>query len=141
MAHVGQELRLGPRRGFRSNAGGQQFAVGLRQFVLQMLGAQRRAQAGPQLACLEGLRQVINRAQLKPAQLVAGAVPGGQDNDRDGLRFGRLLKLPQQFEPVDARQAKVQHDQIELLRARQSQGGGRVAGSGDGYVFVMQQTG
>ena len=65
VAHVGQELRLGARGGFGGDAGRQQFAVGLRQFILQVLGAQDRPQPGPQFGRLEGFGQVIHRAELK----------------------------------------------------------------------------
>ena len=46
MAHVGQKFGLGAGGGFGGDAGGYQVAVGLGQFVLQMLGAQARRRRG-----------------------------------------------------------------------------------------------
>ncbi len=114
---------------FGGDAGGQQLAVGLGQLVLQMFGAQHRPQPGPQFGRLEGLGQVIDRSQLEAPQLVRRAVPGGQDDDGDGLRLGALLELPQQLEPVHARQAQVEQDQVERLLPRQFQCRGRVSGA------------
>ena len=47
VAHVGQELGLGAGGGFGGEAGGEQFPVGLGQFVLQVLGAQGGAERAP----------------------------------------------------------------------------------------------
>ena len=140
VAHVGQEFRFGARGAFGGDARGQQLAVGLGQFVLQMFGAQHRSQTRPQFGGLKGLGQVINRSQLEPPQLVGRAVPGGQDDDGDGLRLRGLLELPQQLEPVDARQSQVEQDQIELLLARQLQPLGRILGAGEGDVVILQET-
>ena len=70
MAHVGQEFGFGAGGGFGGDAGGEQFAIGLGQFVLQTFGAQGRANARAQFRRLERLGQVIHRAQFEPAQFV-----------------------------------------------------------------------
>src|ERR1019366_3442353 len=60
------------------------------------------------------------------------AVPGREDDDRNGLGFRGFLELPQQFEPIDARQSKVKENQIEALFTRQFQtrgGGCRTSGA------------
>ena len=129
VAHVGQELRFGARRSFRRQARGQQLAVGLGQLVLQLFGAQHRSHACPQLSGLKRLGQVIHGPQLEPPQLVGRAVPGGEDNDGDGLRLGALLELPQQLEAVDARQSQVQQDQIARLLACQLEPLRRILGA------------
>ena len=133
---------LARRGGFGGDAGGQQLAVGLGQFILQTLGAQGGAEARAQFRRLEGLGQVIDRAELETPQLVRRAVPGGQHNDGDGLGLGRLLELPQQLKPVHARQSQVEQDQVEMLLPRPvCSAGGGVSGTGERDVVIVQQAG
>src|ERR1035441_1473995 len=115
--------------------------TGLGQLGLQMLGAQHRSKAGPQFSRLKGLSQVIDRSQFESPQLVRCAVPRGQDDDGNGFSFRRLLELAQQLEPIDARQSEIKQDQIEMLLPRQLQSGERVAGTGEGYVVILQKPG
>src|ERR1035441_6900994 len=55
--------------------------------------------------------------------------------------FEGFLELPQQFKPVDARQSKVEQDQIERLRAREAKARGGVFGTSEGDVIIVQETG
>ena len=52
---------------------------------------------------------------------------------------GRLLELPENLEPVHAWQPKVEQDQVEMLLPDQSKRRGRIPGTREGNVIVVQQ--
>ena len=91
------------RKSAFARAGAEQLAVHACQLILQLFGAERRPQPGAQLRGLEGFGQVIRRPQLKAAELVRSAIPGGQDDDRDGSKLWRRFDALEQVETIDSR--------------------------------------
>ena len=75
--------------------------------------AQQRLDPAHQLAQAERLGQVVVGAELEADDLVDLVVARGQDEDRH-LGAGRA-QAAQDLEPVDARQADVEHDEVGRL--------------------------
>ena len=88
---------------------------------------QDRAQAREQLARLEGLRQVVVRAEFEADDAVDGIAAPGQHEHR---RVGGRAQLPAQIEPVHVGQHQIEHDGVvlglgELLQRRGARTGQR----------------
>ena len=139
MAHIGQELGFGTGGRFRRHARGEQLTVGLREFILQSLGPQCRAEPRPELGRLKRFGQVIHRAQLEPPQLVVRVVPGGQNDNRDGVGFRGVLELTQQVEAIGSGKAQIQQNEIEMSFPGQLQGRDGLLGAGQLDIIIMQQ--
>jgi hypothetical protein len=74
------------------------------------MAAQHRPHAGEELARAEGLRQVVVGAELEAEHPVDLIALRGQHDDRHG---GLASELPREPEPVLARHAHVEEDQVD----------------------------
>ncbi len=142
VAHVGQKFGLGAGGGFGGDAGGVQFAVGAGQFVLEMFGAQGGADAGAQFRGFEGLGQVIHRAQFEAAQFVVGAVPGGEDDDRDAaVRGGFSLSWRRTSKPFMPGRPRSSSIRSKCCSRTMASACGGIGGVGQSDVVLLQQGG
>ena len=97
-----------------------------------MLVAECRRAAQPhsdpreQLVEGERLREVVGRTQLEAAQLRLHVAARGEDHDGQ-LRLG-AVELPQDLQPVQPRQQKVEHDEVPARSVREVEPLASVAG-------------
>ncbi len=79
--------------------------------------ADDRVDARHQFLAVEGLGQVVIRAEAEAAHLVLGVVGAGQDQDR---RFDPgHAQLPQHLVPGHVGQVEVEQDQVVVVKLRQ----------------------
>jgi hypothetical protein len=98
--------------------------------------AQTSSDPGEQLGKAERFREVVVRSGFKVGHAVRDGVLGGQDDDRDaGASFAHS---GQDLLSADRRQEKIEDDEVELGRARESQALGPVAGGPDGEPLCFE---
>ena len=76
--------------------------------------AEQRAQSGQHFLHVEGLGDIVVGAGVDALDLLAPAIPRGQDED--GHRASRLAPRFEDREAVALRQADVEHDRVVRLR-------------------------
>jgi hypothetical protein len=113
VAHVGQELGFGAGGGLGGVAGGFEFAIGLGELVLEQLVAQDGFNAGADFGEVAGFGDVIDGAEFEAADFVVGAVPGGEDDDGDGVEEGVLLDLLENVKTIIGGESEVEEDQLD----------------------------
>ncbi len=99
----------------------------------------RDAKAGGEpLVEVEGLRQIIVRAAVQPADAVARIGARGEDEDGRGFR---PAQAPQDLEAVHHRQHEIEHDGIVRRALRFAQTGLAILGDIDGADLFAQRFG
>src|SRR5207244_12101470 len=85
------------------------------QLVLQALGEDGTPYASRELDRLEGLREVVDTADLEPLAQVLVAVLRGHEDDRNVRRLRLRLEPPARLPAVDPRHHHVEQDEVGLL--------------------------
>ena len=92
---------------------------------------QHGANPREELARVEGLGEVVVRADLEPDHLVHVLALGGQHDDGQGGPLGRRADLAADLEAVHAGQHQVEQDEVGTGLAERDEAARSIAGRGD----------
>ena len=99
--------------------------------------ADERAQPGNKFLGLERLGQIIIGARIKPCHLVGPAIARGQHQHRKGAAF--LAPHAQHRQPINLRQAKVEHHRVIFLGRTQKMAVLAIGGQVNGIAGLFQR--
>ena len=120
----------------RADAVERQRAVDEHVAIEAVAAPDQRAHARLELGELERLDQIVVGTGVEPGDAIRDRIGGGDDQDRRRRRAA--AKSREDLPSRDARQAEVEDDELERLRAQCGIGGRAITGPVDGVPAMAQ---